>query len=184
MNQFDTLENVKELFKKVDCIGEENCYFCSSKKMNNTIYVIIFIAVFFGTFLFGILVGMILAVVIAFLIEMFRKKDDKTPEGYLINQTEKGLGLIPLKYGSSSDRRNAMMVGAKAEKMIPQLDDFIFIKNENITDIKVVARNVKEMGVDIKLNNDEDIRLTVRKKIKSIPYQAENFSRFVSKYKK
>lgn len=33
MEEFNTLEQVKELFNKVDCIGNENCYFIAFKDL-------------------------------------------------------------------------------------------------------------------------------------------------------
>lgn len=36
MEEFNTLEKVKELFNKVGCIGNENCYFIAYKDMQKS----------------------------------------------------------------------------------------------------------------------------------------------------
>lgn len=74
----------------------------------------------------------------------------------------------------------------KPENMIPQLDKFILIDNDNIESVKI-----KKLGfispvaktVDIKIKNDENFNLVVRNKEKLIPYHEENFAKFIEIYK-
>ena len=157
MEEFATLEKVKELFEKVDFIGEENCFIYALTNTQKPAPS-------------GLLGGMVAG--------MEAAQKNRGWSGYLINKTEKGIGLIPLKSKST--------FVIKPENMIPQLDKFILIDNGNIESVKI-----KKLGfispvaktVDIKIKNDEDFNLVVRNKEKLIPYHEENFAKFIEIYK-
>lgn len=184
MNQFYTVKDAEALFKKVDALGDENCFFLSSKKMNNIAIIVTIIGTFLGSYLFGIFIGILLGIVLGAICALITNKLAKGEniDGYLINQTEKGIGLIPLKYKDISSQISAFTVGALPEKMVAQLDEFFFIEKEKIESISIKTVNLKMKNVTIKLVNNETISLTVNNKLKSIPYHEENFSQFVNKY--
>ena len=186
MNQFYTIKDTEALFKKVDALGEENCFFLSSKKMHNIAIIVTIIGAFLGSYLFGIIIGILLGIVLGVICTLITNKLEKGEkfDGYLINQTEKGIGLIPLKYKDFSSQISAITVGALPEKMVAQLDKFFFIEKEKIESISIRTVNLKMKNVTIKLVNNENIGLTINNKFKSIPYHEENFSKFVNKYKK
>ncbi len=160
MNEFNTLENIAELFKKVNCIGEENCFFYSTRNMQTK--------------------GVVLGGLAGALKEgMEAKANNRAWDGYLINQTEKGIGLIPLK-----NTKVLSLSSIKPENMIVQLDEFIFVEKDNISNIKIKKFNLFSpiaKTVYIKLKNDADFNLFVNNKEKQLPYHEENFSKFVSK---
>ena len=63
----------------------------------------------------------------------------------------------------------------------------MFINNENIESISIknfniFTKNTKKLA--IKLKNGTDIRLMARVSEKLIPYQQENFAKFMSRYGK
>lgn len=108
MEEFATLEKVKELFEKVDFIGEENCFIYALTNTQKPAPS-------------GLLGGMVAG--------MEAAQKNRGWSGYLINKTEKGIGLIPLKSKST--------FVIKPENMIPQLDKFILIDNDNIESVKI-----------------------------------------------
>lgn len=69
MKDFNTLENLEEYFKKVNCYGDDNCCFtCSTMQITQ----------------FGI-IGALISV-----------KKNKKVMGYLLNKNENGICLIPI----------------------------------------------------------------------------------------
>lgn len=160
MNEFNTIEGIRELFEKVNCIGEDNCFFYSIRNMRSA------------------KVGATGGLVGGMMAGMKAAENNRAWDGYLINQTEKGIGLIPLKSTKS--------LYIKLENMVVQLDQFMFIENNNISSVKIKKLNLFSpvaKTVDIKLKNDADFKLIVRNKEKQLPYHEENFAKFISKYK-
>ena len=151
MSDFKTLEGITELFKEADFIGEENCFFYSLIHIKAS-----------G----GFVAGMEAAVA------------NQGWSGYLINQTEKGIGMIPIK--------NTKVFTAKPENMEVHTDQFKFISQENIKSVKIKRQNLISAvakTVIITLNDTTKYELDVRNKEPKIPYHAENFKKFVAKYK-
>lgn len=100
--------------------------------------------------------------------------------GFLINDTEKGIGLIPLENTKS-------ILVFKPENMKVHLEDFIFIDKDEIESIKIKRLNfisavTKE--VNIKLKDGSRYSLMINNKEKSLEYHEINFSKFINKYKK
>lgn len=69
MNELNTLENLEDYFKKVNCFGTDNCCFTCST-MQNTMFGVI-----------GVLISL---------------KKNKNIMGYLLNKNENGICLIPI----------------------------------------------------------------------------------------
>lgn len=153
MGEFKTLQDIEELFKRVDCIGDNNCFFYSLTNIQS--------------------------------ISKMMVGSDELPmsnmwDGFLINDTEKGIGLIPLE-----NTKSVFVI--KPENMIVHLEDFIFINKNEIESIKIRRLNfisavAKE--VNITLKNGAKYNLMINNKEKSLEYHEMNFSKFINKYKK
>lgn len=164
---FKTNEGVIEIFKSLNCIGNDNCFFVSFKDTNRE------------GFKAGALgaVGGALGAAAAFATGVVEGIEGF--DGLLINATEKGLGLVPLSV-------KGVQLMLNADKMEPQLDRFVFIANENIEDISVKNFNVfnkKTQKIHIKLKGGTTIHQLVHVSEKAIPYQETNFDKFMNKYK-
>lgn len=169
MEEFNSIESVTELFRRINCVGEENCFFISY--VNNNMGD----ASMIGGILGGAIGGAIGAAI--------DSKNNATIfncKGFLVNQTEKGIALIALDY-------NGISWSNPIKKMKAQVDSYMFIEQEDIE--KVIIKNANLISavtknVTIILKNTTRINLMVNKKEKYIPYHEENFARFMSKYKK
>ena len=157
MGNFCTIEGIRELFERVNFIGAENCFFyCITNKQSPA-------AGMAG----GALGGMVAAMT------------NKAWDAYLVNQTEKGIGLIPLK-------NTKPLFSTKVENMVPQLDCFTFLDKYNIASVKIgrfglISPVAKSLV--IKLGDGSKYNLIVNNKEKLIPYHEANFAEFVKKYK-
>lgn len=148
MEEFNTIEKIRKLFKDVNCEGKENCYFIAYKDMTRNS---------------GMVNGM-----------------EYPYDALLINRTENGLGVfylqqdgIPWKYNIS--------------KMHVDKNSYFFIKNEDIKSVIIknwALLNSKTKRVALKLNNGKFHQLYVNLTEKLIPYQNENFAKFISIYDK
>lgn len=164
---FKTNDGVMEIFKNLNCIGNENCFFLTFKDTNRE------------GFKYGALgaVGGVIGAAAAFATGVVEGIEGF--DGLLINATEKGLGLVPLSV-------KGVQLMLNADKMEPQLDRFVFIENENIEDISVKNFNVfnkKTQKVHIKLKGGVTIHQLAHVSEKAIPYQEANFAKFMNKYK-
>ncbi|MBQ3475626.1 MAG: hypothetical protein IJH20_05600 [Bacilli bacterium] len=97
-------------------------------------------------------------------------------EGLIINETNKGLAMIPLKQGG-------IVLTQSINKMeIDKERDIIFIPNEDITSITIknfALLNSKTKRISIKTNDGKNYLLFGKINEKSIPYQQENFTKFI-----
>ena len=176
MNNFKTYNEVLELFRNNNCIGNENCIFITYKDGTQD-------GMKAGTA--GLLGGAVGGAIGAFAAGMATEYDEilaglGTYAGLIINQTENGFGIIPLCSKGISLSLNIDKLELKPEK-------FMFINNENIESISIknfniFTKNTKKLA--IKLKNGTDIRLMARVSEKLIPYQQENFAKFMSRYGK
>ena len=163
MEQFNTLEAVSNLFNSINCVGQDNCYFVSYVDINASNSVM----------LGGILGG----AVGAFAAGMAAGAEQNA-NGYLINQTEKGIALIPL---------NTTGLTNNLKKMVPNTNSFIFVAQSDIKRIKIRRANLISLvskQITIELNDGKKFHLLVNLKEKLIPYQQENVAKFLEKYKK
>lgn len=160
---FKTIEGAMEIFRNLNCIGNDNCIFVTFKDTNRE------------GFKYGALgaVGGAIAGAAAFSNGMLNGIEGF--DGLLINCTELGLGIVPLK-------SNGVQLVLKVEKMEPQLDRFVFISNENIDSIIIKNfsfLNKKTQKVKIKIKGGKTLHQLARKVEKTIPYQEENFAKFM-----
>ena len=160
---FKTIEGAMEIFRNLNCIGNDNCIFVTFKYTNRE------------GFKYGALgaVGGAIAGAAAFSNGMLNGIEGF--DGLLINCTELGLGIVPLK-------SNGVQLVLKIEKMEPQLDRFVFLANENIDSIIIKNfsfLNKKTQKVKIKIKGGKTLHQLARKVEKTIPYQEENFAKFM-----
>ena len=163
--KFNTLEEATELFRGVNGLGNDNCIFTIYKDPNVD-------AAQYAMF------GAVGAAISAGLAGGMQGGLEKE-QALLVNQTESGLGIIPLK-------SKAQMV-INISKMEPQLDRFVFIPNEKIESVVIKNFNVfnkKLQKVQIQINGMNLLREVGKVKDKDIEYQEANFARFMSRYKK
>ena len=165
---FKTLEGAMEIFKSLNCIGNENCIFVTFKDTNRE-------GLKYGAL--GAVGGAIAGAAASFSNGML--EGIQGFDGMLINLTEAGLAIIPLSQKGVKWTMNI-------EKMEPQLDRFVFVANENIESIIIKNfsfLNKKTKKVKIKLKDGMVLHQLARVAEKSIPYQEGNFSRFMDKCK-
>lgn len=161
---YKTYEETLEIFKKVNCAGDENIIFVTHKDSNKeAAQYVVFGAVgeAVAAFSQGILDG----------IEGY--------DGLLINATDKGLGIIPL-------RAKGIQLLINISNMEPQLDSYFFIPYEKVEDITIKNFNIfnkKIQKLDIKIKDSKTIHQLVKVSDKEVLYQENNFARFMNKYK-
>lgn len=100
-------------------------------------------------------------------------------DGLLINMNEKGLGFFYLKQAG-------LVLTQNLAKMTLDKDSYTFISNDEIE--KVTIKNyallnskVKRITIDTK---DKSYKLFAKLNEKNIPYQTDNFTKFIEKYSK
>lgn len=161
MEQFNTIENVKDMFQKVNGIGKTNCYFLGYVTTPTSAAVL-------GGAVGGIIAGM-------------KANAENQCQAYLINQTENGIGLIPLNSTSGT------LLSYKPDKLIATPERFTFINQNDIASVKIKRANLISLvskNVIIELNNGRKYNLQVNNKEKNIPYHEANFAEFMNRYKK
>ena len=163
----------EELFKSVDGLGENNCIFLCFIDTNRE-------GLKYGALgALGAVGGGAIAGVAAFssgIVDGMNRKSD----GYLINWTENGLGIIPL------DATGVMLTLTPA-KLKADTSSYFFVSNEQIESIVVKKFNIFNSStkkVIIALKNNQKLHLMARLNEKLIPYQNENLSKFADQYKK
>lgn len=169
---FKTNEGVTEIFRSMGCLGNDNCFFVTYKDYaKNTLPIVVA----------GGLGGAVAAAA-AGAAQTANQKDLSQYEGLLINQNERGLGIIPLRSA------HGMQWMVNVAKMTPIFEEAVFIPNEMIESIEVKNFNFlnkKVQKVYIRLKGvDNPIYQLVRIKEKEIPYQEVNFVKFMEKYHK
>lgn len=101
-------------------------------------------------------------------------------EGLLINETSKGLAMIPLT-------QKGIVLTQSVNKMeIDNTKDVIFIPKENINSITIknyALLNKSVKRISIKTTDNKDYLLFGKIVEKSIPYQEENFTKFINAHK-
>jgi len=104
-------------------------------------------------------------------------------DGLLINATEKGIGMFYLKAGALS----GLITLAKPSKMTLDKENYLFIPEENIVEIKIknfALFNSKTKRIEINTNDGKSHKLYANVDEKDFPYQKENFTKFIEKYSK
>ena len=95
---------------------------------------------------------------------------------FLINQTESGIGIIPLV---SNGKLNAL------KNFQPYMQGFTFIGQNYIEKVTIKNYTIftkKIKRVQIKVPNSKPLKLMVYIKQKHIPYQSDNVFKFMSMY--
>lgn len=175
MIDFRTLDGALELFKQTDDFGTMNNVFITLRDTNR------------DGMKYGIAGGAAAGMAVALGTGIFVIKGNSDVlfndnfDALLINQTEKGLGIIPMH------NKKALSLSIKFENLEPALDEYVFIPFESISEIKVKDYsflNKKTQKVKIKLNNKYTLHLLARKQEKEVPYQKENYARIMAQYGK
>ncbi len=160
MEEFKSIEAVSELFAKVNCIGERNMFFISYNDITSG-----------NPFLLGGAVGGALGAM--------KSLKENRGVAYLVNQTEKGIGLIPLtKKGEGSGSPKNLQVNPEAFTFIEQHDiKKIKIKRANLISAVTKKVVIEEIG-------GRKYKWLVNNKEKLLPYHESNFVEFKNMYKK
>ncbi len=168
---FKTIEGATAIFQSVGCIGNENCIFLAFRDTKKDTSFTGMLGGAVGAFAGGMVRGM---------NEAEKLQEAANAPAWLINQTEKGLGVIPMK-------ANGIQLTIKPSKMEPQPDKFVFIPNESLSGIEVknfALFNKKVQSIKLIFSDGKKFNWAARIDEKEVPYQAANFTVFMNKYKK
>ena len=100
-------------------------------------------------------------------------------EALLMNLTENGIGFFYLK-------QKGIVLTQNLAKMTLDKDSYQFISNDDIKSVKIknfalLNSKIKRISID---TEDKSYKLFAKLNEKNIPYQTENFTRFIEKYSK
>lgn len=101
-------------------------------------------------------------------------------DGLLINDTEAGIGVIPIVY-------KKMTLTFDPTKMTAKPNRYFFIPKEEITQVKlknVLFMNSKRKRFVLKFRNNKKVSLLLSTKDKAISYQEQEVERLIAKYEK
>ena len=160
INSFSTYEEALALFQTVDGVGQQNCIFVSLRDVSISPAMVAGGAA--GAFLAGVISGI-----------------ENKSDGFLVNQTEKGIGLIPLFMGKGKMSR-------RSDKLQADLNNYIFIDQSEIVKVKIknyAFINTKVKKVLIKTTSGKNFNWIVNVKDKYISYQKNDVSEFIKMYK-
>ena len=167
MEDFKSYENAEKMFAENDCVGLENCIFIAWKDSNQS-----------GA-QYGMMATMgIMGSTIAGVLDKGDALKNIYYDGFLINETEKGLGFIPLWY-------KTITLTANLDKMEAKFNNFFFIGFDDIEKITVknysfINHNIKRLK--IRLQKGAKIQLIMNVKEKLAPYHEGNFARFLERH--
>lgn len=174
MEQFDSLEKIKNLFKQAS--GEENLnadYIVSVIDRNNNAAIV---GGVLGGAVGGAIAGAIAAT--ASFSNGVLQGMDKPCDGFLIMQTDEGIGLIPLV------RNGIAWVNAYA-KMQPYVNNYVFIRNEDIKEVRIRSANFgAAKKITFVLNNKDKIQVLSFKRDRYLSFQKECIEKFCARYTK
>ena len=100
-------------------------------------------------------------------------------EGLIINETEKGFVMIPLK-------QKGFLTQSMKKMQIDKERNLIIIPKENIISITVknyALFNSSAKRISIKTNDNKNYLLYAKINEKDLPYQKENFKKFIESHK-
>ena len=184
------INTVKDLFSNVKCLNEDNCFLVvlnrdyvpssidtSSTLKNSSMRV--------GG-LVGVAVSSSINSAVEEAVNEFNSKlNDKQKivfsrneyVGYLINIIDSGIGIIPLK-------NNGQLI-PKIKDFITDIDNFIFINNDEIEKIEIqklpLYFSSKKLAIYFKNLDNVSTSWTLPKKHKLVSYQEENYNKLVNK---
>lgn len=191
---FKELEGVKSLFQKVNCIGEENCFVIAYNRdylPNAQVGNLNTAATITGTKNGGIaggVIGGLVANAVTNTVNNFQEEFMKSLDdslkiifntnkycGYLLNKTEKGIGFIPLV--------NDYKLMVRVEDFKTDLENYVFIKNEDIKGIEINKLpfyfSKKLLKITFNSEKNHSTSWTFPMKHKLIKYQEENYLKFL-----
>lgn len=102
-------------------------------------------------------------------------------DGLLINASEKGIAMFYLKASALS----GLITLATPAKMILDKQNYVFIPNDNIKEIKAknfALLNSKTKRIEIDTVDGKSHKLYAKIEEKEFPYQKENFTIFMEKF--
>ncbi len=102
-------------------------------------------------------------------------------DGLLINANENGIGMFYLKASALS----GLITLATPSKMTIDKQNYIFIPNDNIKEIKIknfALLNSKTKRIEINTLDGKYHKLYAKIDEKDFPYQKDNFTAFIEKY--
>ena len=146
MDDLNTLEKIENYFKKVNCYGEYN--YCFSCQKEPSLLPIIF----------GV-AGAVASII----------KDNKVV-GYLFNQNDQGICLIPIVVDTMTKNKIA-------------IEKYVFIKQEDIEKIIIKNEDIKFKKIKIVLKDKTKFVMRTSKKIRNIDYHENNLNKFIELYK-
>lgn len=146
MDDLNTLEKIENYFKMVNCYGEYN--YCFSCQKEPSLLPIIF----------GV-AGAVASII----------KDNKVV-GYLFNQNDQGICLIPIVVDTMTKNKIA-------------IEKYVFIKQEDIEKIIIKNEDIKFKKIKIVLKDKTKFVMRTSKKIKNIDYHENNLNKFIELYK-
>lgn len=161
MEEFGTLEAVGNLFRQVNGEGAQNNYFMGYIAVPTSAG---FLGGAIGTLAAGAVVGM-----------------ENDCDGFIVDLTENGLGMMPLINGGL----NGFTFTPKKMKANPSA--YFFVPENEIKSVAIKRYNLISMvtkKVIIELNNGRKINLVVNVKEKLLPYHESGFANFMAKYSK
>lgn len=172
-NDFKTLEGVLSLLKQGKCTGKENCMILAYKDTSH------------DSMKYGALGGAVGALGGAALTAMAgatafldgAAKAIGNFDGLIINQTEKGLGFLPLT-------AKGIQWTLRPDKLSPKMEGATFIEADQIKFVKIKKYNIfnkKVQKIRIKIG-DKTIYLMARLNERGIEYQEENLKKLMEKY--
>lgn len=144
MDNYDTKEKIESLFKTINCYGKFNYCFECGALLNN----------YFGA------IGVLISI-----------KKNHNVMGYLLNQTEKGIALIPI-------------VKETMNKNKLDIQNYIFIPKERIEKVKITNEEINFKRIVITLKDKTKYKMKTLKKNKKRLYHEENLNNFIKMYTK
>ena len=171
IEQIYNIDGAYELFRNYNGLGNDNCIF----------YMVTEDPIDFKTIAKGVILGAALNAAGLQVIGMQRTGNENNTghfSGYLVNQTEYGIGFIPLKTTKPTDAINDM-------EIIP--DSYLFIEQKDIVNIKIEQKLIHSMDPSIRivtfeLSNGQSVTFRVYTKNKYVKYQESNFEKFMNRY--
>ena len=161
MEEYNTIEKCLELFKSVNCVGNENLIFFAYKDTAKAAGPSVMLGGAVGAFAGGVVNGA-----------------EYPYDALLINKTENGIGMFMLK-------QPGVPLTYKLEKMELQKDKFIFYKDEDIKEIKIkkfALFNSKKKSIFITTSDKKKYVLCADVNEARLPYHNDNFAKFIEKY--
>lgn len=140
IQEFVTIELVQELFRRVNCIGSDNCFFLAFTNNQSP-----------KAAMSGMVGGMIAA------------SENRAWDAYLINATENGIGILPLGNKNPLFLKLENLNPQLEHFMFFYNNDIEFVKIRRLNFISPVAKSLQ-----IKLKNGIKYNLAVRNKEKTI----------------